>query len=218
MSSALTDLLIRATWETILMTLASGLVSLLVGLPIGLLLTVTAKGGILEEPWTNRILGGFVNAFRSVPFIILLVALIPLTRLIVGTSIGTYAAIVPLSIAAIPYYARIAEVSLREVDPNLVETARAMGAGRWTIVRHVLLSEAMPGLVAGFIVTLITLVGATAVAGAIGAGGLGDLAIRYGYQRFQTEVMVAVVAVLVVLVCLMQWAGDRVVARLDHRR
>ncbi|KTR02623.1 ABC transporter permease [Aureimonas ureilytica] len=218
MSAALYDLLWRSTWETLLMTGASGLASLAFGLPIGLLLVLTDRGAILQNLWLNRILGGVVNAFRSVPFIILLVALIPFTRLVVGTSIGTFAAIVPLSVAAIPYYARIAEVSLREVDPNLVEAARAMGAGRWTIVREVLIPEALPGLVSGFVVTLVTLIGATAVAGAIGAGGLGDLAIRYGYQRFETSVMVAVVAILIVMVCLLQWGGDRLVARLDHRK
>ncbi|WP_019997905.1 methionine ABC transporter permease [Aureimonas ureilytica] len=218
MSAALYDLLWRSTWETLLMTGASGLASLVLGLPIGLLLVLTDRGAILQNLWVNRILGGVVNAFRSVPFIILLVALIPFTRLVVGTSIGTLAAIVPLSVAAIPYYARIAEVSLREVDPNLVEAARSMGAGRWTIVREVLIPEALPGLVAGFVVTLVTLVGATAVAGAIGAGGLGDLAIRYGYQRFETSVMVAVVAILIVMVSVLQWAGDRLVARLDHRK
>ena len=158
-----------------------------------------------------------VNGFRSVPFIILLVALIPVTRLIVGTSIGTWAAIVPLSIAATPYYARIAEVSLREVDHGLIEAARAMGGNRWTIIREVLVPEALPGIVAGFTVTLVTLVGASAMAGAIGAGGLGDLAIRYGYQRFETTVMVAVVIVLIVLVCGIQWVGDRLVARVDRR-
>lgn len=218
MSAALYDLLWRSTWETLLMTGASGLASLVFGLPIGLLLVLTDRGAILQNLWLNRILGGVVNAFRSVPFIILLVALIPFTRLVVGTSIGTFAAIVPLSVAAIPYYARIAEVSLREVDPNLVEAARSMGAGRWTIVREVLIPEALPGLVSGFVVTLVTLIGATAVAGAIGAGGLGDLAIRYGYQRFETNVMVAVVAILIVMVCLLQWGGDRLVARLDHRK
>lgn len=165
----------------------------------------------------NRALGAVINGFRSVPFIILLVALIPVTRLIVGTSIGTWAAIVPLSIAATPYYARIAEVSLREVDHGLIEAARAMGGNRWTIIREVLVPEALPGIVAGFTVTLVTLIGASAMAGAIGAGGLGDLAIRYGYQRFETSVMIAVVIVLVVLVCGIQWAGDRLVARLDHR-
>ncbi|TIX39038.1 MAG: ABC transporter permease, partial [Mesorhizobium sp.] len=142
---------------------------------------------------------------------------IPVTRLIVGTSIGTWAAIVPLSIAATPYYARIAEVSLREVDHGLIEAARAMGGNRWTIIREVLVPEALPGIVAGFTVTLVTLIGASAMAGAIGAGGLGDLAIRYGYQRFETSVMIAVVIVLIVLVCGIQWAGDRLVARLDHR-
>ena len=142
---------------------------------------------------------------------------IPVTRLIAGTSIGTAAAIVPLSIAAIPYYARIAEVSLREVDRGLIEAVRSMGGNRWTLVREVLVPEAMPGLVSGFTVTIVTLVGASAMAGAIGAGGLGDLAIRYGYQRFETAVMVAVVAVLVVLVCVIQWAGDRLAARIDHQ-
>ena len=158
-----------------------------------------------------------VNGFRSVPFIILLVALIPVTRLLAGTSIGTEAAIVPLSIACIPYYARIAEVSLREVDHGLIEAARAMGGTRWTIMRQVLIPEALPGLVAGFTVTLITLLGASAMAGAIGAGGLGDLAIRYGYQRFETGVMIAVVAVLIVLVGGIQLTGDWIVRRLDHR-
>ncbi|MBB6014418.1 D-methionine transport system permease protein [Aquamicrobium lusatiense] len=199
------------------MTGASGVVSFVFGLPLGLALVATDRGGISENLWVNRILGAIVNGFRSVPFIILLVALIPVTRLIVGTSIGTWAAIVPLSIAATPYYARIAEVSLREVDPGLIEAVRAMGGSRWTIVREVLVPEAMPGIVAGFTVTLVTLVGASAMAGAIGAGGLGDLAIRYGYQRFETTVMVAVVAILIVMVCALQWVGDRLVQRLDRR-
>ncbi len=177
---------------------------------------LTNRGGIAENLWINRILGAVINGFRSVPFIILLVALIPLTRLIVGTAIGTWAAIVPLAIAATPYYARIAEVSLREVDRGLIDAVRAMGGNRWTIIREVLVPEALPGIVAGFTVTLVTLIGASAMAGAIGAGGLGDLAIRYGYQRFETTVMVAVVAVLIVLVCGIQWLGDRLVARLDH--
>ena len=214
MSPILFELLLRSIWETILMTAASGLISLVFGLPLGLALISTERGGIAESLWVNRALGAVINGFRSVPFIILLVALIPLTRLIVGTSIGTWAAIVPLSIAATPYYARIAEVSLREVDHGLIEAARAMGGNRWTIIREVLVPEALPGIVAGFTVTLVTLIGASAMAGAIGAGGLGDLAIRYGYQRFETSVMVAVVIVLIILVCGIQWAGDRLVARL----
>ena len=225
MTPIMLELLWRSLWETVLMTSASGIISLLAGLPLGLSLLATARGGIAEHLWINRVLGAIINGFRSVPFIILLVALIPITRLIVGTSLGTWAAIVPLAIAATPYYARIAEVSLREVDRGLVDAVRAMGGNRWTIIREVLIPEALPGIVAGFTVTLAdgedltaaTLIGASAMAGAIGAGGLGDLAIRYGYQRFETSVMIAVVAVLIVLVCGMQWLGDLLVRRLDHR-
>lgn len=217
MSPVLFNLLLQSIWETVVMTLASGVISFVAGLPLALILVATDRGGIAENLAINRALGWVINGFRSVPFIILLVALIPLTRLLVGTSLGTAAAIVPLAIAAAPYYARVAEVSLREVDPGLIEAARAMGGNRWTIVREVLVPEALPGIVAGFTVTLVTLVGASAMAGAIGAGGLGDLAIRYGYQRFETGVMVAVVAVLIVLVSGIQWLGDRLVARLDHR-
>ncbi|WP_184455632.1 methionine ABC transporter permease [Rhizobium aethiopicum] len=217
MTPIMFELLLRSLWETVLMTVASGVISLVAGLPLGLALVVTARGGIAENLWINRMLGAVINGFRSVPFIILLVALIPLTRLIVGTALGTGAAIVPLAIAATPYYARIAEVSLREVDRGLIDAVRAMGGNRWTIIREVLVPEALPGIVAGFTVTLVTLIGASAMAGAIGAGGLGDLAIRYGYQRFETNVMIAVVAVLVILVCGIQWLGDRLVAKLDHR-
>lgn len=217
MSPIIYELLVQSLWETVLMTALSGLISLVAGLPLGLALVMTDKGGIAENLWVNRVLGAIINAFRSVPFIILLVALIPLTRLVIGTALGTWAAIVPLAIAATPYYARIAEVSLREVEPGLIDAVRAMGGNRWTIVREVLVPEALPGIIAGFTVTIVTLIGASAMAGAIGAGGLGDLAIRYGYQRFETTVMVAVVVVLIVLVCGIQWLGDRLVARLDHR-
>ncbi|MDJ1636223.1 ABC transporter permease [Agrobacterium rhizogenes] len=211
------SLLWRSFWETIGMTGASGLLSLVIGLPLGLALVVTGRDGIAEQLTVNRILAALVNGFRAVPFVILLIALIPLTRLIVGTALGTTAAIVPLTIAAIPYYARIAEVSLREVDRGLIDAVRAMGGNRWTIIREVLVPEALPGIVAGFTVTLVTLIGASAMAGTIGGGGLGDLAIRYGYQRFETGVMIAVVVVLIILVCGMQWLGDRLVAKLDHR-
>lgn len=217
MTPIMLELLFRSLWETILMTGASGIISLAAGLPLGLALVATSRGGIAEKPWLHSVLGAIVNGFRSVPFIILLVALIPLTRLIVGSALGTWAAIVPLAIAATPYYARIAEVSLREVDRGLIDAVRAMGGNRWTIIREVLVPEALPGIIAGFTVTLVTLVGASAMAGAIGAGGLGDLAIRYGYQRFETTVMIAVVIVLIVLVCGIQWLGDRLVARLDHK-
>ncbi|MFF2321505.1 methionine ABC transporter permease [Agrobacterium sp. NPDC058088] len=216
MSDIMIELLIRSLWETILMTFAAGAISLVAGLPLGLALVATAKDGIAENLWINSIIGAIVNAFRSVPFIILLVALIPLTRLIVGTSLGTWAAIVPLAIAATPYYARIAEVSLREVDHGLIEAVRAMGGNRWTVIREVLVPEALPGIVAGFTVTLVTLIGASAMAGAIGAGGLGDLAIRYGYQRFETNVMIAVVVVLIVVVCGIQWLGDKITQKLER--
>jgi D-methionine transport system permease protein len=217
MSPIMLERLWEALLDTLLMVGASAGIALLAGIPLAVLLVLTAPGGVLPWPRFNKVAGTVVNAFRATPFIVLLVALIPLTRLIVGTSIGTWAAIVPLSIAATPYYARIAEVSLREVDHGLIEAARAMGGNRWTIIREVLVPEALPGIVAGFTVTLVTLIGASAMAGAIGAGGLGDLAIRYGYQRFETSVMIAVVIVLIVLVCGIQWVGDRLVAKLDRR-
>lgn len=217
MSRQMFDLLVRGLWETVAMTAVSGGLSFLIGLPLALVLVTTDRGGIFQNLALNRVLGGIVNALRSVPFIILLVAVIPLTRLIVGTAIGMAAAIVPLTIAAAPYFARVAEVSLREVDRALIDAARAMGATRWTILREVLIPEALPGLVSGFTVTLVTLIGASAMAGAVGAGGLGDIAIRYGYQRFQTEVMIWVVAVLIVMVAGLQWLGDRLARRIDRR-
>jgi D-methionine transport system permease protein len=212
------ELLGQALLETVEMVGASGALSLLLGLPLGLLLVATQQGGIWEHPLCNRIVGSVVNAFRSTPFIILLVALIPVTRWIVGTSLGTAAAIVPLTVAATPYYARVAEMSLREVDRGLIEALRALGATRWQIVREVLVPEALPGLVAGFTVTLVTLVGASAMAGAIGAGGLGDVAIRYGYQRFDTTVMAEVIVILIAMVSALQLVGDRIARRLDRRR
>lgn len=217
MSQADIDLFVDAMTETAVMVTVSGSLSFLLGLPLGLLLVATDRGGIWERPGLNRVLGSLVNAFRSTPFIILLVALIPLTRLIVGTTIGVAAAIVPLIFAATPYFARIAEMSLREVDRGLIEAMRAMGATRWQIVREALVPEALPGLVAGFTVTLVTLIGASAMAGAVGAGGLGDLAIRYGYQRFETDIMLGVIAVLIVIVAGVQHAGDRLARRLNRR-
>ncbi len=217
LTPAMLDLLWRSLGETLIMTGFSSLFTLIFGLPLGLLLILTDRNGLLQNLPVNRVVGAVVNAFRSVPFIILLVALIPFTRLIMGTALGTWASIVPLSIAAIPYYARMAEVSLREVDHGLIEAARSMGASRWTIIKEVLIPESMPGLIAGFTVTIVTLIGASAMAGAIGAGGLGDLAIRYGYQRFNYPIMAAVVAVLIVFVCLIQWIGDRLVQKVDKR-
>lgn len=217
LTPAMLDLLWRSLGETLIMTGFSSAFTLVFGLPLGLLLVLTDRNGLTQNLVLNRVVGAIVNAFRSVPFIILLVALIPFTRLIMGTALGTWASIVPLSIAAIPYYARMAEVSLREVDHGLIEAARSMGASRWTIIKEVLIPESMPGLIAGFTVTIVTLIGASAMAGAIGAGGLGDLAIRYGYQRFNYPIMAAVVAVLIVFVCLIQWIGDRLVQKVDKR-
>jgi D-methionine transport system permease protein len=211
------DRLLGSLEETLLMTGISGAISFAVGLPLGLILVGTSPGGSWENPWVNRIVGAIVNGFRSLPFIILLVALIPLTRLLVGTSIGTAAAIVPLSISGIPYFGRVSEAALREVDRGLVEAVRAMGGGNWTIIREALVPEALPSLIAGFTVTLVLLVGASAMAGAVGAGGLGDLAIRYGYQRFETSVMIAVIVILIALVALIQAGGDRLARLVDHR-
>ncbi|HWA43545.1 MAG TPA: methionine ABC transporter permease [Hypericibacter adhaerens] len=217
MSSPLIDLFIRSLGETALMVSASSLATLVIGLPIAVLLVVTGPGGLVRAPLLNRFSGWVVNGFRSTPFIILLVALIPVTRLIVGTSIGTVAAIVPLSIAAIPFYARVAEVALREVDRGLVEAVQAMGGHRRDIVFKVLIPEALPGLVGGLTITIVALIGQSAMAGAVGGGGLGDLAIRYGYQRFDTTVMAAVIVILIALVSGVQLAGDRLAKRLNRR-
>jgi D-methionine transport system permease protein len=211
------DRLLGSLGETLVMTAVSGAISFAVGLPLGLVLVGTAPGGSWENRWVNRVVGAIVNGFRSLPFIILLVAVIPLTRIIVGTSIGTAAAIVPLSISGIPYFGRVSEVALREVDRGLIEAVRAMGGGKWSIIREALVPEALPSLIAGFTVTLVLLVGASAMAGAVGAGGLGDLAIRYGYQRFETSVMIAVIVVLIALVALIQAGGDRLARLVDHR-
>lgn len=209
--------LITALGDTLLMVGASAAIALLAGIPLAVLLVLTAPGGVLPAPRFHRSAGAIVNGFRATPFIVLLVALIPLTRLLAGTTIGVWAAVVPLSISATPFFARIAEVSLREVDHGLIEAAQAMGCSRWHIVRHVLLPEALPGIVGGFTITVVSMIGASAMAGAVGAGGLGDLAIRYGYQRFDTTTMVAVIVVLIALVSLVQFGGDWWVRRLKAR-
>jgi D-methionine transport system permease protein len=217
----MSDLWLSELWgaigDTVLMVGISALVALLLGIPLALVLVATTRGGIYERRALNTTLGSLVNAFRSTPFIILLVALLPLTRLVVGTTIGVWAAIVPLSIAAIPFFARIAEVSLREVDRGLIEAAQAMGAQRRHIIRHVLLPEALPGILGGFTITVVAMIGSSAMAGAVGAGGLGDLAIRYGYQRFDTTVMVTVIVLLIVIVTVVQFTGDWLVRRLSRR-
>ncbi|ARO15142.1 binding-protein-dependent transport systems inner membrane component [Ketogulonicigenium robustum] len=217
MSPQMIDRLWKAFFDTLLMVGVSAVVTVLFAVPLALFLIVTAPGGIHPLPRLNRAVGMVVNCFRAVPFIVLLVALIPFTRLIVGTTIGVWAAIVPLSVASIPFFARIAEVALREVDRGLVEAAQSFGCTTGQIIRHVLLPEALPAMVGGMTVTLITIIGASAMAGAVGAGGLGDLAIRYGYQRFDTTVMVVVIVILVVLVSAVQFAGDRLARYLSRR-
>ena len=208
---------IDAFFESLIMVGTSGFFAFIAGIPLAVVLVITSVGGIYEMPRLNRVLGSVINGFRSTPFIILLVALIPFTRLIVGTSIGIWAAVVPLSIAATPFFARIAEVSLREVDHGLIEAAQAMGASRWQIIVHVLLPEALPGIIRGFTITVVSMIGSSAMAGAVGAGGLGDLAMRYGYQRFDTTVMVSVIAVLIVIVTVVQSTGDLIASRFDRR-
>ncbi len=217
MSPQMIDRLIGAFLDTLAMVSVSAMLAVLAGLPLAVYLVISAPGGFFPAPRVNRVLGLVVNGFRAVPFIILLVALIPFTRLVTGTSIGIWAAIVPLSISATPFFARIAEVSLREVDPGLVEAAQSIGASRGQIIRHVLLPEALPGIIGGLTITVVSMIGASAMAGAVGAGGLGDVAIRYGYQRFDTNVMLVVIAVLIVLVSSVQVAGDLAVRRLRAR-
>ncbi len=197
--------------------LLAAITGVIAGIPLAVLLIVTAPHGFWESPKINRAVGSVVNGFRATPFIVLLVALIPFTRLLAGTTIGVWAAIVPLAISATPFFARIAEVSLREVDSGLIEAAQAMGCKKWDIVRHVYLPEALPGIGGGFSITIVALISSSAMAGAVGAGGLGDLAIRYGYQRFDTQVMLIVIAVLIALVTVVQFAGDRYVQWLRAR-
>jgi D-methionine transport system permease protein len=217
MWTEVTALLPKALWETFQMVAGSSLVALLLGVPLGVVLVATDRGGITPNPVVNRVLGAIVNATRSVPFIILMVAIIPFTRLIAHTSIGTVAAIVPLSVAAIPFLGRLVEAALREVPRSLVEAARAMGASPLQTVTKVLLPEARPGIVAAFTITVISLIGYSAVAGAIGAGGVGDLGVSYGYERFDTPVMIATVVTLIVIVQVIQFLGDRLARRLTHR-
>ena len=214
---AMLDLFASSLWETLIMVGISGLVGGLLGVPLGVFLRLTDDGGVLENGPVNKLVGWLVNAVRSTPFIILLVAIIPFTRLITGSSIGTAAAVVPLTIAAAPFVARLVEAALREVDHGLVEAAQAMGATTSQIVWKVLLPEALPGIVAGLTISFVSLTGYSAMAGAIGGGGLGDLGIRYGYQRFLPEIMLAVVLVLIFFVQAVQSLGDWAVRKLSHR-
>ena len=217
MSADMLPLLTKALGETVYMVVVSMIVASLIGIPFGVLLATTAKGQILECMPLNRAIGAVVNALRSIPFIILMVAIIPFTRFIVGTSIGTTAAMVPLVLASIPFIGRQVETSLREVPAGLVEAALSMGATPYQIVRRVLLPESMPSIVAQLTTVVIALVGESAMAGAIGGGGLGDLAIRYGYQRFRPDIMIATVVILIVLVQIVQFLGNRLANGLNKK-
>ena len=217
LTPALQELLLQALWETAVMVAASAAIAVLLGLPLAVLLLVTSPGHIAANAAVNRPLGLVVNAVRSVPFIILMVAIVPFTRLVAGTSIGTAAAVVPLSLAATAFIARLFETALREVDRGLIEAAQAMGMTRWQIVRKVLVPESLHGLVAAVTVTLVSLVGYSAMAGAVGGGGLGDLGIRFGYQRFMPEVMATVVLLLILVVQGLQSLGDVLVRRLSRK-
>ncbi len=217
MSANMLWLIWAATLDTLFMVAVSAAIGLLLGAPLGIFLATSGRGELFAAPAVNRVLGLVVNALRSTPFIILVVAIIPFTRLVTGTSIGTTAAIVPLTVATVPFVARLVESAIREVDPGLVEAARAMGASPAQIVWKVLVPEARPSITLGVTLTIVSLIGYSAMVGAVGGGGLGDLGIRYGYQRFMPEMMLAVVLVLIVLVQLVQSAGDRLARRFDKR-
>ncbi|MDP5199443.1 methionine ABC transporter permease MetI [Flavobacterium sp. DG2-3] len=217
MSDSIIDLLLKGTWETIVMTFVSGFFGFLLGLPTGILLFLTRKNQILEQPVLNRTLSVIVNVFRSIPFIILIVWMIPFTRAIVGTSIGVSAALVPLSIGAAPFIARLVENSLLSLPSGLIEAARALGATPFQIVYKVLLPEALPSLINAASITLITLVGYSAMGGAVGAGGLGQVGYQYGYIGYDAVTMNSVLALLVILVFIIQFAGDKLSKRFDHR-
>jgi D-methionine transport system permease protein len=217
MSPEMIRLIAASTGETLYMVAVSALIATVFGLPLGVFLATSGKGELFAAPWVNRVLGVVVNATRSTPFIILVVAIIPFTRLIAGTSIGTNAAIVPLTIAATPFIARLIEGAIREVDQGLTEAARAFGASPLQIVLKVLIPEALPGIVLGLTLAIVSLLGFSAMVGAVGGGGLGDLGIRYGYQRFMPEMMLAVVVVLIVLVQAVQSIGDRLARHLNKR-
>ena len=218
MSANMIDLLLKSLGETCYMVLSAIVLATLIGLPLGVILTVTRKDHIMPNSLVNSVLGAIVNATRSTPFIILMVAIIPFTRMIVGSSIGTTAAIVPLTITAAPFIARVIESSLLEVDRGVIEAAQSMGASPFQIIGKVMLPESLHSIVLGITLALIALIGASAMAGALGGGGLGDLAIRYGYQRFQMDVMIATVIVLIIMVQGVQSLGNMLSRKLNKNK
>lgn len=218
MSNEMIELLIKSFWETGYMVVSSTVLASLIGIPLGIILTVTRNGHILPNAVINSVLGVIVNATRSTPFIILMVAIIPLTRMLVGSSIGTTAAIVPLTISAAPFIARVIESSLLEIDHGVIEAAQSMGASPMQIIYKVLLPESLHSIVLGITLAVIALIGYSAMAGVLGGGGLGDLAIRYGYQRFQPDVMIVTVVILILMVQLIQFIGDTLSKKLNKTK
>jgi D-methionine transport system permease protein len=214
----LLSLLLDGTLDTLYMVSLAALFTIIIGLPLGILLFLTRRDGVLPAPKMNHIIGGVVNVGRSLPFIVLLIALIPFTRIIVGTTLGSTAAVVPITIGAFPFFARVVENALDEVDKGRIEAILSMGGNVWHIIGKVLLPEALPALLAGMTLTIVMLIGFSSMAGVIGGGGLGDLAIRYGYQRFNNQVMVGTVVILIAMVQLVQSVGNHLVRRLAHRR
>ncbi|MGV2450136.1 MULTISPECIES: methionine ABC transporter permease MetI [Chryseobacterium] len=217
LSDTVIALLAKGTWETVYMTFLSGFFGFVLGLPVGIMLFLTRKGQLLENTTYHRGLSILVNIFRAIPFIILIVWMIPFTRILAGTSIGVNAALVPLSVGAAPFIARLVENSLIEVPHGLIETARALGASPLQIIRKVLLPEALPSLINNATITLITLVGYSAMGGAVGAGGLGQVGYQYGYIGYDIVIMNTVLILLVLLVFIIQFMGDRLSKRFDHR-
>ncbi|CAI9686138.1 methionine ABC transporter permease MetI [Elizabethkingia anophelis] len=211
------SLLLKGLWETIFMTIVSGFFGFLLGLPLGIVLFLTRKGQLLENNFYNRFLSVLVNVFRSIPFIILIVWMIPFTRVLVGTSIGIWAALVPLSIGCAPFIARLVENSLLEVPNGLIETAKALGASPQQIISKVLLPEALPSLINNATITLITLVGYSAMGGAVGAGGLGQVGYQYGYIGYNAVIMNTVLLLLIALVFIIQFTGDKLSKKFNHR-
>ena len=210
-------LLLNGTLESLYMTLVPTLLAYVIGLPLGVLLTVTKPGGFMETPQFNAAFGWLVNIFRSIPFMILMLFLTPFTRAVMGTSIGASAANLPLTVAAAPFVARMVEQSLEEVDGGVIEAARCMGATNWQIITRVMIPEAVPSLIRGLSITTITLIGYSAMAGAVGGGGLGDVALRYGYHRYQADVMMITIVLLVIIVCIIQIVFDHLASRVDKR-
>jgi D-methionine transport system permease protein len=212
------DEILQAILETAIMLGAGLSTALIFGIPLGIILFITPKYALWPQPWLYKILSIFVNVIRSFPFVILMVGLVPMTRMIVGTSIGPWAAAIPLSCAAIPYFARLVEQNLREIPLGIIEAAKAMGATPYQIIWGVLLKEARPSLISSFTVLSISFLSYSAVAGIVGGGGIGDLAIRYGYYRFQTDIMLAMVILLIILVQIIQYTGQYLAKKLDHRQ